>query len=1155
MRIAICRVGKSGQSSRLDRIHQLDSWIVQFGDQVLLCAANSKWKKVTEQARQNGLHLEEYPDRVKEKDLYFVVQKGRLFQQEYQNVKVIVDKGRFLAVELSREEFAQIDSRKDPCFAIEPIKRNTVVFDARPALAGREGSIVWVESLIKRATLTSFESTLTQLVSYQTRYSTSSHYLEAATWCKDQLDDMGYFSRLEAILVGSSTSYNVIAEKKGNGDRRRELLLVVAHLDSVNTSGGPAANAPGADDNGSGSAALLEIAKTLQDHNSVHDLRFVLFGGEEQGLHGSQQYVSSLPTTERNRIKAVVNMDMVGTLNTETATVLLEGAPVSQKVINDLGDIASIYTSLSVQTSLNPYASDHVPFIEAGIPAVLTIEGADSANSFIHSANDTIIHINHELALEIIKLTTAYVATQIERKVENVIPSKTETSSLRNECSDQIITQLSGRYTFNSGGSSRAGMSLVEFEAMRTDAICRNPMYNLEQPVYVPSSGLEKRGDDIRFTLHIDIDGRDPLNVVSGTVIKELSEISSTPRHFIGRVTSNTFSGGIRNLIVEEFDFQWPGTMKVINCIEIILAGAGFGTPSAEVTFVAVGSSSRFGPYSISQESRYFREVEFEVDQEDGAVQNIEPYNTHTHPDRPSDLVEEELTLETTFAKSGIHVTRSPSSNIISTSEAGIDKCWNYQELHDAMDDHWSRFKNRPQWKMWLFMAELADSDNLGGVMFDGDINEPGGVDRQGTALFTKCPFFHTSGGDYIQANPPRPEAVKRELFFNLIHESGHAFNLAHSFQKTLGTPWDVPAWMPLQSDSKALSWMNYPDSASPGLNATWFYDRFRFRFDDNENLFLRHAPEQYVQMGSEAWFQHHGRVSRGSLDHRLEMIIRSNKTTIELGEPITLEIRLGNVSNESIIINPNLNPSDGFVEIAVTNPKGERRPFIPVTHTRRQVKGEVLEANQRAYQAVNLAVGRFGFPFKEPGPYRIEANYTNIDGGTTSAIMQLWVRPPVNYDDRRVISELFNARVGRVLYVGGSRVMEDVNDRLKWVSEHLGAQHPAQYHINKVRNSPLAHPFKLLQADASKVSLLDSDPEIVERRFTKMLENSEAVADTIGHIEFRQVVDTYTQCAIEVKKKTSARRAQENMLGLFKKRAVITPVIKAIEKRVKELK
>jgi Zn-dependent M28 family amino/carboxypeptidase len=63
-----------------------------------------------------------------------------------------------------------------------------------------------------------------------------------------------------------------------------------------------------------------------------------------------------------------------------------------------------------VETSLNPFASDHVPFINAGMPAVLTIEGADSANGHIHSANDTLNFIDWSLAAEILRMNIAALA-------------------------------------------------------------------------------------------------------------------------------------------------------------------------------------------------------------------------------------------------------------------------------------------------------------------------------------------------------------------------------------------------------------------------------------------------------------------------------------------------------------------------------------------------------------------------------------------------------------------------------------------------------------------------------------------------------------------------------------------------------------------------
>jgi len=188
---------------------------------------------------------------------------------------------------------------------------------------------------------------------------------------------------------------------------------VTAHLDSVNLAGGADAPAPGADDNGSGSAGLLEMARILADFDGRHDLRFILFGGEEQGLFGSRRYVGTLSTAERARIQAVVNMDMIGSLNSSTRSVLLEGAPVARRVMDGLTRAAATYTALTVERSLNPFASDHVPFIDAGVAAVLTIEGADNANTAIHSERDTLDEITYDFALEILRMIVAFVMEEL----------------------------------------------------------------------------------------------------------------------------------------------------------------------------------------------------------------------------------------------------------------------------------------------------------------------------------------------------------------------------------------------------------------------------------------------------------------------------------------------------------------------------------------------------------------------------------------------------------------------------------------------------------------------------------------------------------------------------------------------------------------------
>lgn len=272
----------------------------------------------------------------------------------------------------------------------------------------------WIKTLIGNITRSRFESYLKHLVSYPNRLSTSPYFKDAAIWAHGQLKGMGYTANIENISVNDGTSHNIIADKQGQHSDTKNLVIVTAHLDSVNHEGGDMANAPGADDNGSGSAGLIEIAYVLKEFPTKHDLRFILFGGEEQGLLGSKQYIRNLSSFDKSRIRAVINMDMIGSLNTPIPTVLLEGAAISQSVINELAEAAATYTSLKVQTSLDPFASDHVPFIEANIPAVLTIEGEDEANHNEHTLSDTLDLINYELALDILKMNVAFIASQLK---------------------------------------------------------------------------------------------------------------------------------------------------------------------------------------------------------------------------------------------------------------------------------------------------------------------------------------------------------------------------------------------------------------------------------------------------------------------------------------------------------------------------------------------------------------------------------------------------------------------------------------------------------------------------------------------------------------------------------------------------------------------
>ena len=420
MKLATYHVTPDARAPQVDpREVQGTSW-AQFGDELLLYADDTAWGRVVEGARRGARQLQEHQTTVQREHMYLVVQNGRLFQQEHPDVPVIIDRGRFLLVDLDPDRASQLQGDQATCYGVHPLEDNQVVFDVRARTAAdRAAPVAWIQSLIDRLSRSRLEEDLTQLVSHPTRLSTSTHFADAAAWARGQLEAMGYVTRVQHITVHGKVSQNIIADQLGSDVDGQGVVLLGAHLDSINQRGGAAANAPGADDNGSGSVGLLQIARVLRDHRGLHDVRFALFGGEEQGLFGSTQYVASLPPAERARIRAVVNMDMIGSLNSPLPSVLLEGAPLSQAVIDGLSQAAATYTQLRIETSLQPFASDHVPFNQAGIPAVLTIEGADNANGNIHSHRDTIDHINYDLALEILRMNVAFIASAVGHRETN----------------------------------------------------------------------------------------------------------------------------------------------------------------------------------------------------------------------------------------------------------------------------------------------------------------------------------------------------------------------------------------------------------------------------------------------------------------------------------------------------------------------------------------------------------------------------------------------------------------------------------------------------------------------------------------------------------------------------------------------------------------
>ncbi|MBA2808259.1 M20/M25/M40 family metallo-hydrolase [Streptomyces sp. KM273126] len=218
-------------------------------------------------------------------------------------------------------------------------------------------------------------------------------------YVKAKLDAVGFTTTVQQFTSGGLTGYNLIADWPG-GDAD-QVIMAGSHLDGV-TSG------PGINDNGSGSAAVLEAALTVARTNyqpSKH-LRFAWWGAEERGLVGSNYYVSNLSSANRDRISGYLNFDMIGSPN--PGYFVYDDDPTIEQTFKDY--FAGIGVATEIETE-GDGRSDHAPFKSAGVPvgglftgasrtktaAQVTKWGGTAGQSFdrcYHSSCDTTSNIN-----------------------------------------------------------------------------------------------------------------------------------------------------------------------------------------------------------------------------------------------------------------------------------------------------------------------------------------------------------------------------------------------------------------------------------------------------------------------------------------------------------------------------------------------------------------------------------------------------------------------------------------------------------------------------------------------------------------------------------------------------------------------------------------
>ncbi len=253
-------------------------------------------------------------------------------------------------------------------------------------------------ALVVQDTLYDYVSTLQ---AFPGRVCGSSGNYQARDWIVSKFSDYGYDSVYTDNFM--TNYYNVVATKIGARFPDHQ-VVVGGHFDAVSGS-------PGADDNGSGTAGVLELARILSGIETDMTFVFVTFDAEEIGLYGSYDYVAKAMANGDN-IVYMFNMDMIGAINNVSDVTVYHGTDLTYS--NAYNWLADSLLNVTGHLSGNIAASDHYPFTQQGIPATFIIEY--NFSPVYHTYQDSTTWMDFTYMTKLVKsaLATTYYVSQTE---------------------------------------------------------------------------------------------------------------------------------------------------------------------------------------------------------------------------------------------------------------------------------------------------------------------------------------------------------------------------------------------------------------------------------------------------------------------------------------------------------------------------------------------------------------------------------------------------------------------------------------------------------------------------------------------------------------------------------------------------------------------
>jgi hypothetical protein len=673
---------------------------------------------------------------------------------------------------------------------------------------------------------------------------------------------------------------------------------------------------------------------------------------------------------------------------------------------------------------------------------------------------------------------------------------------------------------------------------------------------YEPVSGTYAgRNGTKRLELRVDLHQNvgmpyEPLNLISGDIFQGMGGAEWDYRYsfivehpYIRWGAEQVFVIGTMNCWRDADSAMQSHDLHTRHILKATLPLSAPGESCAPATVQIVRWGTNRTTYLCERSSPYLRTLELEIDRITGTEL---PRTVQMHiTSQPNQLLsEEQLDITQAYRRAGLDMRIISDDQVFPPTDAGSDLQWDEDELHHAMESHFSHWRDEPQWRLYLLIAthyKLYPNHIVSGIMYDSQYRDPNDpFPRQGVAAFYAS--IAASCGQVSDFE------FDRNYLRTCVHELGHALNLLHCFD---------------QDRQDSASWMNYPwrypygYSLPPGWDGTdEFWENFRYEFDMEELRHIRHGALLDVIPGGVAFGtngydlptptatgprqQEHDPVA-------LHVRTRPERHLFRFAEPVTVELRLKNQTDAPLVVPDMLNPELGMLELFVRDPRGSLRPYRPLFRLCGVPRTVTLPPGGKLYESTFVGYGADGFYFEEPGEYQLWAVYGAGGMRIRSNVLRIRIGYPQTRDDEEMALWTFGRDQGHILYMRGAEHLRSGQDQLLEVTERFPETGLARY-IHYCLGSGQAREFKdVVQGNIRAPRPQDAIRQLERARAFSPRWEKHSALDNIRH---GQAANLLSDLYCQTDRADQAKTVLEQTARYFKRMEVKAEVIEDLQTR-----